>query len=72
MLRNPRLRFHWDNGASDMMETSTLERYDKNVRNKYPGDFTDDKSPLGNFEAINVKSDNKRASALPDLIRVLP
>jgi hypothetical protein len=50
MLRNPRLRFHWDNGGSDMMEKSTLERYDRNVRNKYPGDFTDDKSPLDSFE----------------------
>lgn len=46
MLRSPRMRFHWDNGASDMMEQGTRDRYDKNVRNSYPGDRIDAKSPL--------------------------
>src|SRR5262249_52069064 len=46
LLRNPRLRFHWDNGASDMMEESTLKRYDENVRTAYRRDFKDGRSPL--------------------------
>lgn len=46
MLRNPRLRFHWDNGASDMMEKATRDRYDLEVRKAYPKDPTDAKSPL--------------------------
>jgi hypothetical protein len=46
MLRNPRLRFHWDNGGSDMMETSTRDRYDEKVRKAFPTDKPDDTSPL--------------------------
>ena len=46
MLRNPRLRYHWDNGASDMMERSTRARYDVRVRNAYSTDAADPKSPL--------------------------
>lgn len=46
MLRSPRLRFHWDHGASDMMEQSTRDRYDEKVRKAYPDDPVDDKSPL--------------------------
>jgi hypothetical protein len=46
MLRNPRLRYHWDNGASDMMEQSTRDRYDEKVRKAYPHESADPKSPL--------------------------
>jgi hypothetical protein len=46
MLRSPRLRFHWDNGTSDMMDQATRDRYDRNVRNAFPGDWSDSKSPL--------------------------
>ncbi|MBI5433161.1 MAG: hypothetical protein HZA52_10060 [Planctomycetes bacterium] len=46
MLRNPRLRYHWDHGVSDMMETSTRIRYDHNVREAYPDDPVDATSPL--------------------------
>jgi hypothetical protein len=46
MLRNPRLRYHWDNGASDMMEQSTRVRYDERVRKAYPNEAADLKSPL--------------------------
>jgi hypothetical protein len=45
-LRNPRLRFHWEKGASDMMEKSTQKRYDEKVKQPYPDDVADDKSPL--------------------------
>ena len=46
MLRNPRLRFHWDQGASDMMEKKTRDRYDEKVRRAYPNDPSDAQSPL--------------------------
>jgi hypothetical protein len=46
MLRNPRLRFHWDHGGSDMMEAETRMRYDKEVRQAFPNDPIDDKSPI--------------------------
>lgn len=46
MLRSPRLRFHWDHGASDMMEQSTRDRYDEKVRKAYHDDWSDPKSPL--------------------------
>lgn len=46
MLRSPRLRFHWDHGASDMMELSTRDRYDEQVRAAYPGERSDPNSPL--------------------------
>ena len=46
MLRNPRLRFHWEHGASDMMEESTRNQYEKNVRKRHPHDPVDDESPL--------------------------
>jgi hypothetical protein len=45
MLRSPRLRFHWDHGASDMVEQSTRDRYDEMVR-EHPGDWPDPQSPL--------------------------
>lgn len=47
MLRNPRLRYHWDNGASDMMEeTPTRVRYEERVRKAYPDEVADLRSPL--------------------------
>lgn len=46
MLRSPRFRYHWDNGASDMMEPSTKARYDQKVRAAYPDEAADPKSPL--------------------------
>lgn len=46
MLRNPRLRYHWDHGASDMMEESTRQRYDRTVRQAFPDDYVDPFSPL--------------------------
>ena len=48
MLRNPRLRYHWDNGASDMTEQSTRDRYDRMVRGAYPNETADTTSPLEN------------------------
>jgi hypothetical protein len=54
MLRNPRLRYHWRNGGSDMMEeVPTRQRYNQHVEidsnevdSRYPHDFVDDLSPL--------------------------
>ncbi|PYQ25343.1 MAG: hypothetical protein DMF56_27740 [Acidobacteria bacterium] len=46
MLRSPRFRYHWDNGASEMMEPPTRARYDKMVREPYPNEAADPKSPL--------------------------
>ena len=46
MLRNPRLRYHWDHGGSDMMDRKTRDRYDKNVREAFADDPTDTKSPI--------------------------
>lgn len=46
MLRGPRFRYHWDHGASDMMEPSTRHRYDQRVRYAYPNETADPKSPL--------------------------
>jgi hypothetical protein len=46
-LRNPRLRFHWENGASDMMEKSTQERYDQKVRESLPWRFRGSQIPTG-------------------------
>src|SRR4030095_7779208 len=40
MLRNPRLRYHWDHGVSDMMAKPTRKRYEENV-NGILGDFRD-------------------------------
>jgi hypothetical protein len=46
MLRNPRFRYHWDHGASDMMESSTRDVFDVKVRKAFPNDPTDDTSPI--------------------------
>jgi hypothetical protein len=54
MLRNPRLRYHWLHGGSDMMEEATRNRYNQNVgidlpengNAIYPSDFVDWHSPL--------------------------
>jgi hypothetical protein len=46
MLRNPRLRYHWDHGTSDMMEKSTRDRYDEKVRRAYPKDPIDATLPI--------------------------
>ncbi|MFL6234057.1 MAG: hypothetical protein ACJ76N_13060 [Thermoanaerobaculia bacterium] len=46
MLRNPRLRYHWDHGGSDMLEKETRNRYDKKVRQAFPSDPIDNKSPI--------------------------
>jgi hypothetical protein len=46
VLRNPRLRYHWDHGASDMMEESTRKTYDAKVRNAFPKDSVDNQSPI--------------------------
>jgi len=48
MLRSPRFRFHWDHGASDMLEPFTRARYDEKVRKAYPDDPVDTKSPIEN------------------------
>jgi hypothetical protein len=45
MLRSPRFRYHWDNGASAMMEQSTRDRYEEKVRKAYPDETADPKSP---------------------------
>jgi hypothetical protein len=49
MLRNPRLRYHWNHGGSDMLEESTRRRYSANVLDKkrFPSDWTDATSPIG-------------------------
>ena len=46
MLRNPRLRYHWKHGGSDMMDGKTRDRYDKYVRQAFADDPTDSKSPI--------------------------
>jgi hypothetical protein len=46
MLRNPRLRYHWDHGTSDMMEQSTRDRYNERVRRAYPKDPVDATLPI--------------------------
>lgn len=46
MLRSPRMRYHWVNGASDMMESSTRQQYDKNVRDAYPNEKPDPRLPF--------------------------
>ena len=46
MLRNPRLRFHWDHGVSDMMEADTRRKFDLCVRSAFPDDPVDTASPL--------------------------
>ena len=46
MLRSPRMRFHWDNGASDMMEIKTRKRYDEKVRGAYPAEKADSRLPF--------------------------
>jgi len=45
LLRNPRLRFHWDRGGSDMMDDETRERYECVVRKSF-NETADDTSPL--------------------------
>jgi hypothetical protein len=47
MLRSPRLRFHWRNGGSDMMEEPTVQRFIAQVENKHTDvDYADQYSPL--------------------------
>jgi hypothetical protein len=46
MLRNPRLRFHWDHGGSDMLEADSRNYFARNVQQAFPTDPVDDKSPL--------------------------
>lgn len=49
MLRNPRLRYHWNHGGSDMLEKATRARYSATVldKKKFPSDWTDQTSPIG-------------------------
>jgi hypothetical protein len=46
MLRSPRMRFHWDSGASHMMEDRTRQRYDEQVRKPYPNEKPDHRLPF--------------------------
>jgi hypothetical protein len=50
MLRNPRLRYHWNHGGADMLEENpTRQRYNQFVginSHRYPNDFVDNDSPL--------------------------
>lgn len=58
MLRNPRLRYHWDHGGADMMEESTRRTYGERVRAAFPNDYTDWASPLESPEPRRVEPTN--------------
>ncbi len=66
MLRNPRLRFHWDHGVSDMMEEETRTQYNANVRAK-TDDYKDGASPLEDEKPVKlpVKEEDVRLDPVP-------
>lgn len=47
MLRNPRLRYHWHHGGSDILEENpSRKRFKEMVEQRYAQDWIDNKSPL--------------------------
>lgn len=46
MLRNPRFRFHWDHGVSDMMDDATVKQFTANVVKERMNEKPDEHSPL--------------------------